>query len=100
MPDASALVSEQEERATAVARSPHRSPPLGRAYWNLLGAAAVSNLGDGLLIVALPLLIASLDPNPAVVAGCVAVQGIAWLLCSLPAGPLCGPPPPPPTLGA
>lgn len=89
MPDTPALVQTTlEERATAVARSRRRRPPLGRAYWNLLGAAAVSNLGDGLLIVALPLLIASLDPNPAVVAGCVAVQGIAWLLCSLPAGAL------------
>ena len=65
----------------AAARS---RPP--KAFWYLLAATGISSLGDGLALVAIPLLAASLTTNGALVAGVVAAQRLPWLLFSLPAG--------------
>jgi len=72
--------------STGPARSSERG--LGRPYWQLWGAASVSSLGDGLAVVALPLLAAGLTRSPALVAGVVVAQRLPWLLLSLPAGAL------------
>lgn len=49
---------------------------------------ATSNLGDGLLLAAAPLLVVSLTRDPMVVAGMTVVQFLPWLLFTLPAGAL------------
>ncbi|MGI9623229.1 MAG: MFS transporter [Acidimicrobiales bacterium] len=54
----------------------------------LLGAASVSNLGDGVTLAALPLLVATLSRDPLVVAGVAFVARLPWLLFALPVGVL------------
>ena len=62
---------------------PHR-----RGLRVLLGAAAVSIVGDGVLITAAPLMAAALTRDPFQV-GLVAAAGYAaWILIGLPAGAL------------
>jgi MFS family permease len=52
----------------------------------LWAAAAVSNLGDGVMAVAFPLLVASITRDPLLVAGATVANRIPWLLFALPAG--------------
>jgi MFS family permease len=65
-----------------------RPAGLGARYWGLWGAATVSGLGDGLVLVAFPLLVASLTREPQWVAGVIVAQRLPWLLLSLHAGAL------------
>jgi MFS family permease len=67
---------------------PERAGRLGPQFAKLWTANAVSNLGDGVTLVAGPLLAASLTSDPALVAGTVFVQRLPWLLFSLLAGAL------------
>ena len=60
--------------------------PAGRGFGKLWTAAAVSNVGDGVVIAAGPLLVASLTDNPALIGGAVFVQQLPWLLFSLLSG--------------
>lgn len=55
-------------------------------FARLMLASAVSNLGDGVTMVAGPLLVASLTTDPAAVAGAVFVQQVPWLLFALISG--------------
>lgn len=57
-------------------------------YWRLWTAAAVSNLGDGVFVVALPLLAARVTDDPVSVGLIAAFFTIPWLLFALPAGVL------------
>src|SRR5262245_48897711 len=59
---------------------------LGHRFWKLWGASTVSGLGDGLVLVALPLLVTSLTRSPQWVAGIMVAQRLPWLLLSLHAG--------------
>jgi hypothetical protein len=61
---------------------------LGAEYRKLWAASAVSNLGDGITLVAGPLLAASLTRDPALVAGLTVAQRLPWLLFSLLSGAL------------
>ena len=61
---------------------------LGSEYRKLWAASAVSNLGDGITLVAGPLLAASLTRDPALVAGLTVAQQLPWLLFSLLSGAL------------
>ena len=61
---------------------------LGRSFNKLWGAVIVSNLGDGIMGVAFPLLVASITRDPVLVAGATVVGRIPWLLFALPAGAL------------
>ena len=61
---------------------------LGAEYRKLWTASAVSNLGDGITLVAGPLLAASLTRDPALVAGLTFAQRLPWLLFSLLSGAL------------
>lgn len=64
------------------------APParLGSSYWRLWTASTISNLGDGMFLVALPLLAARTTSN-AFHIGLVAAFGmLPWLLVSLHAG--------------
>jgi MFS family permease len=63
-----------------------RAAPLGRPYWTLWTAGAISFLGDGITFGALPLLAASMTRDPRVVSLTEAVIGIGWLLLGLVSG--------------
>jgi predicted MFS family arabinose efflux permease len=60
--------------------------PLGADFWKLWTSSAVSNLGDGVTMVAGPLLVASITPAPAAVAGAAFAQQLPWLLFALISG--------------
>lgn len=55
-------------------------------FWRLWGAAATSNIGDGIRLTALPLLIATITRDPLLVSGVTAATLLPWLLFSLPGG--------------
>jgi MFS family permease len=59
---------------------------LSRDFWRLWCAAAVSNVGDGIRLTALPLLIAGITRDPVVVSGVTVATFAPWLLLSLPGG--------------
>ena len=61
---------------------------LGRNYHRLFGAATISNLGDGVALVAYPWLASAVTRNPLLIAIVVVVQRLPWLLFALPAGVL------------
>ncbi len=61
---------------------------LGPRFTRLWVAAAISNLGDGVMGVAFPLLVASITRDPLLVAGAAFANRIPWLLFALPAGAL------------
>ncbi len=63
-------------------------PGLGANYWKLWTASTISNLGDGVTLVAGPLLAASLTRDPVLVAGIAFAQRLPWLLLSLISGAL------------
>ncbi|MFI6675450.1 MFS transporter [Kribbella sp. NPDC050470] len=63
-----------------------RQEPLGRPYWVLWTAGAISFLGDGITFGALPLLAASLSRDPRIVSLTEAVTGVGWLLLGLVSG--------------
>ncbi|MGH8874945.1 MAG: MFS transporter [Acidimicrobiia bacterium] len=63
-----------------------RREGLGPDFAKLWGAAAVSNLGDGVRLAALPLLASALTRDPGLVAGLTVALRLPWLLLSLPAG--------------
>ena len=59
---------------------------LGRAFRWLWASATVSNLGDGVLVAAGPLLMTTLTREPFVVALAAVVGYLPWVLLGLPAG--------------
>ena len=65
-----------------------RSGRLGRPFQLLFASSTISNLGDGVTIVALPLLVATLTRDPTTVAGLALVSRLPWLLFALPVGAL------------
>ncbi|HET9666855.1 MAG TPA: MFS transporter, partial [Desertimonas sp.] len=64
------------------------SDRLGRNYRSLFGAATISNLGDGVALVAYPWLASAITRNALLIAIVAVVQRLPWLLFSLPAGVL------------
>jgi MFS family permease len=67
-------------------RVPDRQAPLPPAYWRLWTASTISNLGDGVFIVALPLLAARLTRSELSIAFIGVAAALPWLLLSLPIG--------------
>lgn len=61
---------------------------LGLEFRKLWAASAASNLGDGVALVAAPLLAATLTRDPALVAGLALAQRLPLLLFALPSGAL------------
>ncbi|SBT39478.1 MFS transporter [Micromonospora auratinigra] len=61
---------------------------LGRDFHRLWTASAVSNLGDGVTMVAGPLLVASISRDPAAVAAATLAPQLPWLLFALVSGAL------------
>jgi MFS family permease len=65
-----------------------RGEGLGGAYRRLWTASAVSTLGDGMYLAALPLLAATLTRDPLAVSVVTVAGWLPWLLFALPAGVL------------
>jgi MFS family permease len=61
---------------------------LGRPFWQLWSASSLSNLADGLVKIALPLIAVTLTDSPGLVAGVTLAVTLPWLLFALPAGAL------------
>jgi MFS family permease len=61
---------------------------LSRGFRALWLSTAASNLGDGLVLAAAPLLAATLTRDPVLVAGMTVAQFLPWVLFTLPAGAL------------
>jgi MFS family permease len=61
---------------------------LGANFYRLFSASSLSNIGDGIFQVVLPLLAAELTRSPALVAGVALAQRLPWLVFALPAGAL------------
>jgi MFS family permease len=64
------------------------SETIPRSFRYLIAAWAGSLSGDGLRVVALPLLAADIDRSPAAVAAVAAATALPWLLIAVPAGTL------------
>lgn len=62
--------------------------PMGSGYWKLLTASTISNLGDGVGLIAYPWLASAVTRNPLLISIVAVVQRLPWLLFSLPAGVL------------
>jgi MFS family permease len=62
------------------------SKRLGPNYWKLWTASVVSNLGDGVGVIAYPWLASALTRSPLHIAAVAVVTRLPWLLFSLPAG--------------
>lgn len=58
------------------------------ALWRLVAAATTSSLGDGFVLVALPLFAVTLTTSPVAIAGLAVASGLPWLLVAIPAGAL------------
>lgn len=69
----------------------HGIPPssgLGANYWKLFTASTLTNLGDGLMSVAVVWLASALTREPALIALVALASRLPWLIFSLPAGVL------------
>ncbi len=62
--------------------------PLGAAFWALWAASGLSNLADGVLKIALPLIALRHTESPTLLAGLAIALSLPWLLFALPAGAL------------
>jgi MFS family permease len=61
---------------------------LGLPFWQLWSASTLSNLADGLVKIALPLVAVTMTDSPGLVAGIAFAVMLPWLLFALPAGAL------------
>jgi MFS family permease len=61
---------------------------LGLAFWRLWTSAALSNLADGIVKVALPLVALRFTDSPTLIAGLAFAVTVPWLFFALPAGAL------------
>lgn len=68
--------------------SPPRRSGLGTGYWQLWWANAVSYVGDGTFVAALPLLAVMITREPILISAVSLAAYAPWLLLSLPAGAL------------
>src|SRR5262245_59218006 len=59
---------------------------LGPSYRKLFTATTISNLGDGVGVIAYPWLATAVTRNPLLIAVVAVVQRLPWLLFTLPAG--------------
>lgn len=61
-------------------------PRLPDSYWRLWGASTISNLGDGMYLVAMPLIAAELTRSEVRIALIAACAALPWMLFSIPVG--------------
>ena len=60
--------------------------PLGKSYWRLWSAHAISNLGDGVTAIAYPWLASAVTRSPFLIALIAVASRLPWLVFTLPAG--------------
>ena len=63
-----------------------QSHRLSRSYWKLFSSSTISNLGDGMVVAAGPLLALSLTNDTRLIATVSFAAMLPWLILSLPAG--------------
>ncbi|GAA5105971.1 MFS transporter [Haloechinothrix salitolerans] len=61
---------------------------MGTNYWRLWTSSGLSNLADGIISVALPLVAIQFTRSPTLIAGLTVAVTLPWLLFALPAGAL------------
>jgi MFS family permease len=61
---------------------------LGTNYWRLWWSSVISNLGDGVGVIAYPWLASAVTRNPILIGAIAAAQRLPWLIFTLPAGVL------------
>ena len=73
---------------TDIAAKAEKKPKvrLGKNYWRLWSSSVVSNLGDGVAMIAYPWLASAITRNAVLIALIAVVQRLPWLLFTLPAG--------------
>ncbi len=59
---------------------------LGANYWRLWFASVISNLGDGIAVIAYPWLASAVTRDPLLIALIAVAQRLPWLVFTLPAG--------------
>ena len=59
---------------------------LGGNYWRLWSSSVISNLGDGIAVIAYPWLASAVTRSPLLIALIAVAQRLPWLLFTLPAG--------------
>ena len=64
------------------------SKKLGSSYWKLWTATAISNLGDGVSMVAYPWLASAVTRSPILIAAAGFASRLPWLIFTLHAGVL------------
>ena len=74
------------DRAEADAEAPPAKLRLGANYWRLLSASAMTNLGDGLMSIAVVWLASALTRDPLWITLVGLASRLPWLLFALPAG--------------
>lgn len=74
------------ESAAAAARGPAGTTPTGPDFRRLVVSWTGSLTGDGIRVVALPLLTVAVDPSPGAVGLVAAFTALPWLLIAVPAG--------------
>ena len=63
-----------------------KGSPLGKNYWRLWSAHAISNLGDGVSAIAYPWLASAVTRSPFLIALVAVASRLPWLVFTLPAG--------------
>ena len=63
-----------------------KGSPLGKSYWRLWIAHAISNLGDGVSAIAYPWLASAVTRSPFLIALIAVASRLPWLVFTLPAG--------------
>ena len=63
-----------------------KGSPLGKSYWRLWSAHAISNLGDGVSAIAYPWLASAVTRSPLLIALVAVASRLPWLVFTLPAG--------------
>jgi len=71
---------------TATGTKTNQKQRLGRHYWHIWWANAISSTGDGAFVAALPLLAVTITRDPRLVSVVTAAFYLPWMLLSLPAG--------------
>lgn len=67
-------------------REPGPSGSLGTNFWRLWTSSGLSNLSDGILKIALPLIAIQYTQSPTLIAGLAIAERLPWLLFALQAG--------------
>ena len=81
-------MADQAGSRTGVPSPPASRQPLGSGYRRLWTSSSLSNLADGIVKVALPLVAIRFTDSPTLIAGLAFAVTLPWLLVALPAGAL------------